>query len=75
MNSKSELYDMQREKALLALIAFAINEFYELLISWISVDKTSGSDSLYAKLEKSITNLHFHCKCEESSWTEEAGTP
>lgn len=67
MNSKSELQDMQREKALLDFIAFAINEVYELLISWISIDKSSGSDSLYGKLEKSITNLHFHCKCKESS--------
>jgi len=59
---------LQREKALLASIAFAINELYEFLICWISIDKSSGSDSLYGKLENSITNLCFHHKCKKSSW-------
>lgn len=64
---------MWREKPSLAFIAFATNEVYELLISWISIDKSSGSDSLYSKLQNSITNVYFNCKRKESSWTEEAG--
>lgn len=66
---------MQREKALLAFPAFATKEVHQLLVSWISIDKSSGSDSLYGELENGTTNTPLHCKCKEPAWTKEPGCP